>query len=142
MPEVIFNGADGRLEGRYHHGGGGTAPLAVILHPHPLHGGTMNNKIVYDLFHVFARRGIALEHRLNVVAQGFEHSPVSHFGIAFQSMFTLREHGATILHFGFQQQRVCSPPRLEYKPPLIRVNTVTGARVGSAPVRVSGLRAG
>ena len=59
MPEVIFNGADGRLEGRYHHGGG-TAPLALILHPHPLHGGTMNNKIVYDLFHVFARRGFSV----------------------------------------------------------------------------------
>jgi uncharacterized protein len=60
MPEVIFNGADGRLEGRYHHGPGGTAPLALILHPHPLHGGTMNNKIVYDLFHVFARRGFSV----------------------------------------------------------------------------------
>jgi alpha/beta superfamily hydrolase len=57
---VIFNGADGRLEGRYHHGQGGTAPLAVILHPHPLHGGTMNNKIVYDLFYVFARRGFSV----------------------------------------------------------------------------------
>ena len=60
MPEVIFNGADGRLEGRYHHGPGGTAPLALILHPHPLHGGTMNNKIVYDLFYVFARRGFSV----------------------------------------------------------------------------------
>ena len=59
MPEVIFNGADGRLEGRYHQGSGPTAPLAVILHPHPLHGGTMNNKIVYDLFYVFARRGFS-----------------------------------------------------------------------------------
>ena len=60
MPEVIFNGADGRLEGRYHYGRSSTAPLALILHPHPLHGGTMNNKIVYDLFHVFARRGFSV----------------------------------------------------------------------------------
>ncbi|MGH6885134.1 MAG: alpha/beta hydrolase [Geminicoccales bacterium] len=60
MPEVIFNGADGRLEGRYHQGPSGTAPLALILHPHPLHGGTMNNKVVYDLFHVFARRGFSV----------------------------------------------------------------------------------
>ena len=60
MPEVIFNGADGRLEGRYHYGQSSTAPLAVILHPHPLHGGTMNNKIVYDLFYVFARRGFSV----------------------------------------------------------------------------------
>jgi uncharacterized protein len=60
MPEVIFNGADGRLEGRYHQGPSGTAPLALILHPHPLHGGTMNNKVVYDLFYVFVRRGFSV----------------------------------------------------------------------------------
>jgi alpha/beta superfamily hydrolase len=59
MPEVIFNGADGRLEGRYHHRGG-TAPLAVILHPHPLHGGTMNNRVVFDLYHTFAKRGFGV----------------------------------------------------------------------------------
>jgi len=60
MPEVIFNGADGRLEGRYHHGPNAHAPLALILHPHPLHGGTMNNKVVYDLFYIFARRGFSV----------------------------------------------------------------------------------
>ena len=60
MPEIIFNGADGRLEGRYHHVPAGQAPLALILHPHPLHGGTMNNKVVYSLFHMFARRGFSV----------------------------------------------------------------------------------
>jgi uncharacterized protein len=60
MPEVIFNGADGRLEGRYHHGPRANSPLALILHPHPLHGGTMNNKVVYDLFHIFVRRGFSV----------------------------------------------------------------------------------
>ena len=60
MPEVIFNGSDGRLEGRYVHGEGPTPPLAMILHPHPLHGGTMNNRIVYSLFHMFARRGFSV----------------------------------------------------------------------------------
>ena len=60
MPEIIFNGADGRLEGRYHHGPRGNPPLALILHPHPLHGGTMNNKVVFDLFHMFVRRGFSV----------------------------------------------------------------------------------
>jgi uncharacterized protein len=60
MPEVIFNGADGRLEGRYHHARKPNAPLALILHPHPLHGGTMNNKVVFDVFHIFARRGFSV----------------------------------------------------------------------------------
>ena len=60
MPEVIFNGPDGRLEGRYHHGPRRNPPLALILHPHPQHGGTMNNKVVFDLFHVFVRRGFSV----------------------------------------------------------------------------------
>jgi alpha/beta superfamily hydrolase len=33
--------------------------MAVILHPHPLHGGTMNNKVVYTLFQTFVRRGFS-----------------------------------------------------------------------------------
>ena len=49
MPEVIFAGPEGRLEGRYHHSEVPRAPIAVILHPHPQHGGTMNNKVVYNL---------------------------------------------------------------------------------------------
>ncbi|MEZ5931368.1 MAG: alpha/beta hydrolase [Alphaproteobacteria bacterium] len=60
MPEVIFNGADGRLEGRYHHATERDAPLAVVLHPHPLHGGTMNNRIVYDMYHMFVKRGFSV----------------------------------------------------------------------------------
>ena len=59
MPEVIINGPEGRIEGRYHHARGGTAPVALVLHPHPLHGGTMNNKIVYTLYQTFVRRGFS-----------------------------------------------------------------------------------
>ncbi|MEO5373655.1 MAG: alpha/beta hydrolase [Alphaproteobacteria bacterium] len=60
MPEVIFSGSEGRLEGRYHHSHRTNAPVALILHPHPRHGGTMNNKVVYTLYHVFARRGFSV----------------------------------------------------------------------------------
>ena len=49
MPEVIFNGSEGRLEGRYHHSKITNAPIALLLHPHPQHGGTMSNKVVYTL---------------------------------------------------------------------------------------------
>ena len=59
MPEVIFAGPEGRLEGRYHHSEIPRAPIAVILHPHPQHGGTMNNKVVYTLYHAFVKRGFA-----------------------------------------------------------------------------------
>jgi len=59
MPEVIFNGPEGRLEGRYHPSKRAQAPLALLLHPHPQHGGTMNNKIIYQLYQTFARRGFS-----------------------------------------------------------------------------------
>jgi alpha/beta superfamily hydrolase len=57
MPEVIFTGPDGRLEGRYQPGTEKTAPIAIILHPHPRFGGTMNNQIVYRLFWMYQERG-------------------------------------------------------------------------------------
>lgn len=60
MTEVLFNGPDGRLEGRYHHSDKPGAPIALILHPHPQYGGTMNNKVVYTLFHCFQHLGFSV----------------------------------------------------------------------------------
>ena len=59
MPEVIINGPEGRLEGRYTHGADPDAPIALFLHPHPQHGGTMNNRVVYTLYNTFAERGFS-----------------------------------------------------------------------------------
>ena len=60
MPEVIFNGPAGRLEGRFHPAPKRNAPIAIILHPHPQFGGTMNNQIVYNLYYAFAERGFSV----------------------------------------------------------------------------------
>jgi uncharacterized protein len=60
MPEVIFTGEDGRIEGRFHPGRSRTSPIAIILHPHPQFGGTMNNPLVYHLYYTFANRGFAV----------------------------------------------------------------------------------
>lgn len=60
MTEVIFNGHAGRLEGRYHQSDNPAAPIALILHPHPQYGGTMNNKVVYTLFSVFQNLGFSV----------------------------------------------------------------------------------
>ena len=38
---------------------GGMSATAVILHPHPLHGGTMHNKVVHTLARAFGELGIA-----------------------------------------------------------------------------------
>ncbi|MCB1329603.1 MAG: alpha/beta hydrolase, partial [Maritimibacter sp.] len=57
MPEVIFPGPEGRLEGRYHAQRDKDAPIAIILHPHPQFGGTMNNLVVYNLHYAFYEMG-------------------------------------------------------------------------------------
>ncbi|MBL0318091.1 MAG: alpha/beta hydrolase [Alphaproteobacteria bacterium] len=60
MAEVIIPGPEGRLEGRYHQSSIKRAPAAVVLHPHPQHGGTMNNKVAYNLYHQFANAGYSV----------------------------------------------------------------------------------
>lgn len=60
MPEVIFPGPDGRLEGRYHPQKDRDSPIALILHPHPQFGGTMNNRVVYELHYAFHRQGFSV----------------------------------------------------------------------------------
>jgi alpha/beta superfamily hydrolase len=59
MSDVMFSGPDGLLEGRYHHVKG-AGPVALILHPHPLHGGTMNNRITFTLYQTFLRLGCSV----------------------------------------------------------------------------------
>ncbi|WP_281685263.1 alpha/beta hydrolase [Thalassobaculum salexigens] len=59
MPEVMINGPEGRIEARYLHAQDPGAPIALMLHPHPQHGGTMNNKVVYSLYQTFVARGFS-----------------------------------------------------------------------------------
>ena len=60
MPELIINGPAGRIEARYHHEPASDSPIALILHPHPQFGGTMNNQVVYSLYYTFAQRGFSV----------------------------------------------------------------------------------
>jgi alpha/beta superfamily hydrolase len=60
MPEIIIPGPEGRIEGRYHHNEDRNAPVALVLHPHPKHGGTMNNKVTYNLYKQFAVNGFSV----------------------------------------------------------------------------------
>ncbi|MCT8974450.1 alpha/beta hydrolase [Microbaculum marinisediminis] len=60
MPEVIFTGPAGRLEGRYHPPKTKSSRIALILHPHPQFGGTMNNQVAYQMYYMFAERGFAV----------------------------------------------------------------------------------
>jgi alpha/beta superfamily hydrolase len=60
MPELIINGPAGRIEARYHHEEATDSPIALILHPHPQFGGTMNNQVVYSLYYTFVQRGFSV----------------------------------------------------------------------------------
>ena len=60
MPEIIFAGPEGRLEGRYHPQRKVDAPIAIVLHPHPQFGGSMNNKVVYNLHYAFYQMGFSV----------------------------------------------------------------------------------
>ncbi len=57
MPELFIDGPAGRLEARHAPSARPAAPVAVVLHPHPLHGGTMNNKVAYAVFRGLAGAG-------------------------------------------------------------------------------------
>lgn len=57
MAEIIITGPAGRIEGRLNTHKDPFAPVALILHPHPLYGGSMNNKVTYTLYKNFYERG-------------------------------------------------------------------------------------
>ena len=59
MPEVIIGGPEGRLEGRYSHSKQPNAPVALLLHPHPQYGGTMNNRVIVAIYQAFIRAGFS-----------------------------------------------------------------------------------
>ena len=79
MPEVVFTGPAGRIEGRYQPAKQKGAPIALLLHPHPLLGVTIKNNIVYNIFYGFLNRGLsALRFNFRGVgrSQGsFDHGP-------------------------------------------------------------------
>jgi uncharacterized protein len=60
---ITISGPEGSLEARAHAGRqdgrlAGRGLVAIVCHPHPLHGGTMNNKVVTTLMRVYRDLGI------------------------------------------------------------------------------------
>lgn len=53
------HGPAGRIEAVWHEPAAEPAGIAVIAHPHPLHGGTMDNKVVQTLARTFVELGLA-----------------------------------------------------------------------------------
>ena len=67
MPEVIIYGPEGRLECRYMPAEAADAPTALILHPEPDNGGTMNNRVTSAWYQHFQSRGFAVMRLIFVV---------------------------------------------------------------------------
>ncbi len=59
MPGIIINGPAGRIEARYSHSKIPNAPLALILHPAPDRGGSMNHRIPYSIYQAMVARGFS-----------------------------------------------------------------------------------
>ncbi len=60
MPSVTIAGPAGSLEGRFHRAAQPDAPVALVLHPNPKFGGTMNTLVVYSLFTTFQDAGFSV----------------------------------------------------------------------------------
>ena len=60
MPEVIFPGAAGRVEGRYQEPPKEGAPIALILHGHPRAGGSMQDRVTVQLYKLFTDKGFGV----------------------------------------------------------------------------------
>ena len=58
--EVFIPGPAGRLEGRYFKNEKQNSPIAVVLQPHPQYSGTMNNRIVVEIFNSFQKNGFSV----------------------------------------------------------------------------------
>jgi len=51
--EIFIPGPAGRIEAKYYKSKKSTSPIALVLHPHPQYGGTMNNRVVVEAFNTF-----------------------------------------------------------------------------------------
>lgn len=77
MRNIFFTCEMSKREAKYYAAPDPQAPTVLVLHPHPLHGGTMNNKVVYRLFHTFVNNGFSAM-RFNFRGVGKSHGVFDH----------------------------------------------------------------
>jgi len=58
--EVFIPGPAGRLEAKYFKNQKQKSPIAIVLQPHPQYGGSMNNRVVAEMFNSFAENGFSV----------------------------------------------------------------------------------
>jgi len=58
--EIFIPGPSGRIQGKYFKSKQKGAPVALVLHPHPQYGGTMNNRVVYETYNCFYKNNFSV----------------------------------------------------------------------------------
>ena len=58
--DIFIPGPSGRLQAKYYKSEKKNPPIALVLHPHPQYGGTMNNRIIYETFNVYLKNGFSV----------------------------------------------------------------------------------
>ena len=58
--EIFIPGPSGRIQAKYFKSTEQSAPVALVLHPHPQYGGTMNNRIVGEIYNCFYKNQFSI----------------------------------------------------------------------------------
>ena len=58
--EIFIPGPCGRIQAKYFKSRKQGAPVALVLHPHPQYGGTMNNRIIYETYNCFYKNNFSV----------------------------------------------------------------------------------
>ena len=59
MVDLLIPGPEGKIEAKYNHNNNDNSPIVLILHPDPSKGGTMDTKIVFNLYKIFVNNGFS-----------------------------------------------------------------------------------
>lgn len=89
--KFFLDGPAGQLEAAVSDPGGARRGLALIAHPHPLHGGTMENKVVQTLAKAFGELGY-LAARVNFRGVGQSEGVYDEGSGETEDMLALAEH--------------------------------------------------
>ena len=58
--DIFIPGPSGKIQAKYFKNKKQGAPIALVLQPHPQYGGTMNNRIIYEIYKNFYQNGFSV----------------------------------------------------------------------------------
>ena len=70
--ELFIPGPAGRLEAKYYKNYKKSAPIALVLQPHPQYGGTMNNKVIF-IKRIISFKNYSIVHCSSILRMRLQH---------------------------------------------------------------------